>query len=416
MRFLHNRPKIRSNPDTGISQSKIWRLEQKVTAFKVLQEVAQSLTSELDLSQLLSKILQSAVDVVQASAGSLLLFDSKTNELVFQVVQGGSGESLLNVRFPSNQGIAGSAFTNVEPTIVHDVRTDDRFLQLREAAGFAIDSLMAVPMVQKGKPIGVIEVLNKKMGGKFNADDQELLLAFAAQSAVAIENARLYAQVVADRDRVVSIEDEVRRELARDLHDGPSQLLSALIMNLRFLKEVIVRSPERSREEVDNVERLAVQALHQIRNMLFDLRPVLLETQGLSAALSAYVDRQRENKDIEILLEINSLSARLPSKAEAAIFSIIQEAVGNVRKHANAKHIWITAEQRKDKLTVTVQDDGCGFDVQQMEEAYAQRGSLGLLNMKERAEIANAELKIDSEPGKGTQVKLTVPLVEPETG
>lgn len=416
MRFLHNRPKIRSNPDTGISQSKIWRLEQKVTAFKVLQEVAQSLTSELDLSQLLSKILQSAVDVVQASAGSLLLFDSKTNELVFQVVQGGSGESLLNVRFPSNQGIAGSAFTNVEPTIVHDVRTDDRFLQLREAAGFAIDSLMAVPMVQKGKPIGVIEVLNKKMGGKFNADDQELLLAFAAQSAVAIENARLYAQVVADRDRVVSIEDEVRRELARDLHDGPSQLLSALIMNLRFLKEVIVRSPERSREEVDNVERLAVQALHQIRNMLFDLRPVLLETQGLSAALSAYVDRQRENKDIEILLEINSLSARLPSKAEAAIFSIIQEAVGNVRKHANAKHIWITAEQRKDRLTVTVQDDGCGFDVQQMEEAYAQRGSLGLLNMKERAEIANAELKIDSEPGKGTQVKLTVPLAEPETG
>lgn len=416
MRFLHNRPKIRSNPDTGISQSKIWRLEQKVTAFKVLQEVAQSLTSELDLSQLLSKILQSAVDVVQASAGSLLLFDSKTNELVFQVVQGGSGESLLNVRFPSNQGIAGSAFTNVEPTIVHDVRTDDRFLQLREAAGFAIDSLMAVPMVQKGKPIGVIEVLNKKMGGKFNADDQELLLAFAAQSAVAIENARLYAQVVADRDRVVSIEDEVRRELARDLHDGPSQLLSALIMNLRFLKEVIVRSPERSREEVDNVERLAVQALHQIRNMLFDLRPVLLETQGLAAALSAYVDRQRENKDIEILLEINSLSARLPSKAEAAIFSIIQEAVGNVRKHANAKHIWITAEQRKDKLTVTVQDDGCGFDVQQMEEAYAQRGSLGLLNMKERADIANAELKIDSEPGKGTQVKLTIPLVEPETG
>jgi signal transduction histidine kinase len=391
-------------------------LEQKVVVFRVLQEVAQSLTSELDLSQLLSKILQSAVDVVHASAGSLLLFDSKTNELVFQVVQGGSGESLLNVRFPSNQGIAGSAFTNMQPTIVHDVRADDRFLQLREAAGFAIDSLMAVPMVQKGKPIGVIEVLNKKMGGKFNADDQELLLAFAAQSAVAIENARLYAQVVADRDRVVSIEDEVRRELARDLHDGPSQLLSALIMNLRFLKEVMVRSPERSREEVENIERLAIQALHQIRNMLFDLRPVLLETQGLAAALSAYVERQRENKDIEILLEIDSLSARLAPKAEGAIFSIIQEAVGNVRKHANAKHIWIKAQQREDSLKVTVQDDGCGFDVQQMEEAYAQRGSLGLLNMKERAEIANAKLKIDSEPGKGTQVQLTVPLGEPATG
>ncbi len=416
MRFLRNRPKVRSNPHVDITQSQVIRLEQKVAAFKVLQEVAQSLTSELDLSQLLSKILQSAVDVVHATAGSLLLFDAATNELVFQVVQGGSGEALRNVRFPSNQGIAGSAFTTGQPIIVHDVRTDDRFLRLRETAGFTVDSLMAVPMVQKGKPIGVIEVLNKKSGGKFNADDQELLSAFAAQSAVAIENARLYAQVVADRDRVVSIEDEVRRELARDLHDGPSQLISALIMNLRFLKDVMVRSPDRSKEEVENVERLGVQALHQIRNMLFNLRPVLLETQGLASALSAYVERQRENKDIEILLEINTLSARLAPKAEGAIFSIVQEAVGNVRKHANAKHIWITARQVKDILKVTIQDDGCGFDVQQMEEESAQRGSLGLLNMKERAEIASAELKIDSEPGKGTRVQLTVPLDEPSTG
>lgn len=416
MRFFSNRPKIRSNPDSITSQSQILRLEQKVGAFKVLQEVAQSLTSELDLNQLLSKILQSAVDVVRANAGSLLLFDPATNELVFRVVQGGSGDILLDVRFPSDQGIAGSAFTQGQPIIVNDVRTDDRFLRLRETNGFAITSLMAVPMVQKGKPIGVIEVLNKISGGKFNANDQELLLAFANQSAVAIENARLYAQVVAERDRVVSIEDEVRRELARDLHDGPSQLLSALIMNLRFLKDVMVRSPERSKEEVENAERLALQALHQIRNMLFNLRPVLLETQGLASALTAYVDRQRENKDVEILLELNSLSARLAPRAEASIFSIIQEAVGNVRKHANAKHIWITARQTKEVLMVTVQDDGCGFDVQQMEETYAQRGNLGLLNMKERAEIAQGDLKIESEPGKGTLVRLTVPLVEPLAG
>src|SRR5512135_1408907 len=109
MRFFSNRPKIRSNPDSITSQSQILRLEQKVGAFKVLQEVAQSLTSELDLNQLLSKILQSAVDVVRANAGSLLLFDPATNELVFRVVQGGSGDILLDVRFPSDQGIAGSA-------------------------------------------------------------------------------------------------------------------------------------------------------------------------------------------------------------------------------------------------------------------------------------------------------------------
>jgi signal transduction histidine kinase len=147
--------------------------------------------------------------------------------------------------------------------------------------------------------------------------------------------------------------------------------------------------------------------------MLFNLRPVLLESQGLAPALKSYVDRQRENKDLEVLLDIDAFESRLDSKAEGAIFSIVQEAVGNIRKHAEAKHVWITARQQNRMMSIIIQDDGCGFDVQQVEAAYATRGSMGLLNMRERAEIAHAKLTIESAPGKGTKVSLRAPLGAP---
>ncbi len=393
-------------------QSRIARLERQVAAFRALQEVARSLISELNLDQLLSRILQTAVAVMQGSAGSLMLLDPATNELVFRVVQGGSGDALLQERFPSDQGIAGAVFTSGQPSIVHDVTLDSRFLRLGDGTGFSATSLIAVPLVHKGTPIGVLEVLNKKSGERFNADDEELLLAFAAQSAVAIENARLFQQVVAERDRILAVEDQVRRELARDLHDGPSQLLAAIIMNLRFLRLAFTRKPDNVRDEITSLEQLSLQALQQVRNLLFDLRPVVLETQGLRAALGVYVDRQRETQDLEIHLDVDPLTMRFGPRAEAAIFSIVQEAVGNVRKHAAAQNVWIKARQRDANLEITIQDDGRGFDVSNVEEAVPQRGNMGLLNMRERAEIAHGRLTVDSEPGKGTLVTVQVPLTE----
>jgi GAF domain-containing protein len=273
------------NPSADL-RVRLTQLQQRVAALEALQESSHTLTSELVLDQLLGKILQSAVQVMQASAGSLLLHDPATDELVFSVVQGGGGAALKNTRISCRQGIAGSVFTSRQPSIVHDVRADARFLKgIDVKYGFHTVSMIAVPMLHKGEPTGVIEVMNKESGEQFNQDDQELLLAFAAQSAIAIQNARLYQQVVTERDRILAVEEEVRRELARDLHDGPSQLISAIIMEFRFLKEVIRRQPDKASEELRHLEDLATHALHQVRNMVFDLRPLILETQGLCAAL-----------------------------------------------------------------------------------------------------------------------------------
>ncbi len=387
---------------------------ERIAALRALQQVAQSLASELNLEPLLKNILRSAVEVMDASAGSLLLLDPATDELIFEVIKGGGRQALQGQRMAKDKGIAGWVVTNRRPLTVNDVDKYERpYKGIETDTDFKTDSLICVPLMAKGKVIGALEVLNKRSGGKFNDDDLDILTTFAAQSATAIENARLYRDLREERDRIAALEEEVRKRLACDLHDGPAQLLSAIIMSIQFTKQILTRTPEKLdklRAELKELEPLATKALHQIRTMLFDLRPVILETQGLAPALESYVKRLRLANDFAVSLEVKDFSERLDAKAEAAIFSIVQEAVSNARKHAHASHLELGIARHNGNLVVTIRDDGQGFDVARMDKSYDQCGSLGLLNMRERAEMLNGEFSIESAVGQGTLVKLIVPL------
>jgi signal transduction histidine kinase len=215
---------------------------------------------------------------------------------------------------------------------------------------------------------------------------------------------------VRERDRFLAVEAAIRHELARDLHDGPAQLLSAILMSVNFLRDAFERAPQEAPNELLQLEAVAQKALYQVRNLLFDLRPVILETQGLGPAIEAYVERLRMVEPFNIMLDVDSLTTRFPAKTESAIFGIVQEAVNNAKRHASPRNIWIEATQSERLLTLKVRDDGRGFDPSRVQSAYDQRGSFGLLNMRERAEIARGQIQIDSRPLRGTTVILTVPL------
>ncbi|MGB8645701.1 MAG: GAF domain-containing sensor histidine kinase [Anaerolineae bacterium] len=405
---------LNTNPASSSDQdlpAQVAQLQNRVDRLMALQNVAQEVTAELDLKQLLHKILRSAITVMKCNAGSVLLFDPVTSELVFEVVEGGGGEALEKTRIPSDQGIAGAVFTRQEPIIVDNATRDARHLGgVASRFNMQIDTLMAVPMIAKGKPIGVLEAMNRISGEGFNQEDKELFLAFASQSAVAIENARLYASVIQERDRVLSLETGVRREVARNLHDGPAQILTAMVMTIRFLREALERAPERAGDEMIQLEALGQKALYQVRNILFDLRPMVLESSGLGPALQAYVERLRLVEPFNIELTTWGLSTRFKPNVESAIFMIVQEAVVNAKKHAAPHSIWIDANEGKGYLTISIRDDGSGFEVGAGEAASLKRNSFGLLTMRERAELAQGEVKIDSEPGHGTVITVRVPL------
>lgn len=387
------------------------QLRSRIAALESLQEIARQVTAELDPDLLLRKILEAAMTVSKSKAGSLLLYDPSSNELEFQVVVGGGGDALKASRLGADQGVAGECFTGRKAVLVEDVEHYPRhFRATSQQVGVQVRQLIAVPLMAHGSAIGVLEVLNRTLPGPYSQQDADLLTAFAAQAAVAIENARLYGELVQERDRILAIEANVRRELARDLHDGPAQMLSTLVITTRYLKEVMRREPQRVGKELDELETVALKAMHQVRNILFDLRPVILEEQGLAPTLEQYVAHLRTVEPFAVRLVASSLRSRFPTHVEAAIFSVVQEAVNNAKKHSRPRNVSIGAVEKEDTLVISVRDDGLGFDVAQTLANYAERGSFGLLNMRERAELAQGRLQIKSKPGKGTTVMLSVPL------
>lgn len=386
-------------------------LRERIAALRAWQQIAQSLTSELRLESLLKKILSSALEVMEASAGSLLLIDPATDELVVEAIEGGE-EAVRGGHVAGDKGIAGWVVTHCRPLVVRAGGEPKSYEGLDLATSFPTASILCVPLLARGKVIGALEVRNKRSGGNFSEDDLDLLTALAAPAAIAIENARLYHDLQVERDRMAAFEEAVCRRLERDLHDGPAQLLSAIIMSVQFVKQILTRTPERLdklREELEALEPMAIKALNQIRTMLFDLRPATLETHGLAPTLEAYVEHLSLANDFAVSLEIKDFSERLDTRAEAAIFAIVQEAISNARKHAHASRLELKIVKQDGNLIVSIRDDGQGFDVAQVNSSD-RGGGLGLLDMRRKAEMLHGQLFIETALGQGTLVKLIVPL------
>jgi signal transduction histidine kinase len=389
--------------------------QHRLATLQVVHEVAQSLTLELNLEPLLHEIVSSAVLVMNASGGSLLLLDELTDELVFEVVEGGAGAELKGVRISRDTGVVGWVAMHRRPLIVDDVNKDDRYYQsIAKSFNLKLTSLLCVPMISRNKLIGVLEVFHTVPGNYFAALEQQLLTTFANQAAIAIENARLYESLKRERDHIVAVEDDVRKRLARDLHDGPTQLLASIVMSLGYTKELLKKAPEHAPREIEESAAVADRALKQLRTLLFDLRPVILETQGLVPALEVYAERLQETEELNINLITTGEFDRLSAKTEVAVFAVIQEAINNAKKYADASRIDVMLDPDidEDTLAVFVKDNGAGFDIQTVTANYDERGSLGIINSRERAEAINGIFTIRSEKGKGTEVILRLPLKE----
>jgi len=172
------------------------RLDQEVGRFKQLIEVATTLNSTVHLDELLGKIMASATDLVNAETSSLLLADEQTEDLTFAVVDGDVATVLTDQKVPAGQGVAGWALEHREPVVVDDPASDDRFYQgVDTGSGFVTRSLMAIPLMVKDRPVGVLEMINKVGDGGFTPLDVEIGKALASFAAVAIDNASMYAKL-----------------------------------------------------------------------------------------------------------------------------------------------------------------------------------------------------------------------------
>jgi two-component system sensor histidine kinase UhpB len=256
-------------------------------------------------------------------------------------------------------------------------------------------------------------VLGRGRPGPLPPDVQEFVRQVADQLAVAIHQVRLFEELQHSREQLrslshhlVNLQEAERKELSRELHDRAGQSMTALKLGLLVLRRA-AGDPNAVRARVDELAEMADGVMAELHDLAVNLRPLALDRYGLAPALEQYLASFRKQNTIEAGFAATGLEqGRLPAEVETAVYRIVQESLTNVARHADAARVNIAVVRQNEHVIVTVQDDGRGFDV---EEALA-RGRLGLLGMRERAEMLGGKLEIDSQPGAGTKVNLIAPL------
>jgi len=386
----------------------------RLSQLTLFYQVAQSMASTFDLGKVLDDTMQLSSAVLDASASALMLIDEESGELVSEYAHGQLSDLMRKQRTTLEEGIAGWVATHGVPVVVNDVHSDPRFSPLVDArTGFLTRSVVCVPLKIRNKTIGVLEVLNKRSDQGFDSEDLGLVITTANQAAIAIENARLYQSLREERDRIIQVQEDVRRQVARNLHDGTVQFLSAIAMGIDHMERLLEFKPEAAKSELAALRDLTRQATQQARLALFELRPLILETKGLVPALEAYVQQLGESEGLHVHLDTQASLPDLDASVARTVFVIVQEAVTNAKKHANPQDVWLRLSREGAWLQVVIEDNGKGFDVERVNREYDRRGSIGMLSMRERAELIDGMLEIKSsteKPETGTQVILRVPL------
>jgi len=213
---------------------------------------------------------------------------------------------------------------------------------------------------------------------------------------------------VAFNDRIIQAYEEERLRLAREIHDGPAQILANAIFELEYFEKLLDRDPAAVRGQMAQLKKDIRNGLTDVRRFIFDLRPPALGEMGLFQALRRYLADYQEHFGIAVEVELPDSHDGLPATKEVAVFRIIQEALQNIQKHAVATCVTVRGSTDSGALRIFLEDNGRGFDPAEVTRRHSR--NLGLTSMRERAELIDAELRVSSSPGQGTSISLVVPL------
>lgn len=381
---------------------------------RAIFEMASTLSSTLDHRRVLEEAqnlgilaLRDELESGSRLISAVMLFQGEDNKLRV-ITSRGLTRNDDTVAVPGRKGILGLALKGGDPVFAGDVAADP---ELRYFAAFQdMKSVLAIPLRAGFDMFGVM-VFGCSDPNAFSDDHVELMTAIGTQSTLSLQNAVLYQNLRTEKDRIVGVEEDARKKLSRDLHDGPTQSVAAIAMRVNYIRRLIERQPQQAVEELWKVEELARRTTKEIRHMLFTLRPLVLETQGLLAALQQLADKMKDTHDTNVIIEGQpDVEAALDTNAQGVLFYIVEEAVNNARKHAQSEHIWVRLIRREGLVVTEIEDDGVGFDVGAVDASYDQRGSLGMVNMRERAELIEGTLRIQSAKGSGTKISVLVPI------
>jgi two-component system, NarL family, sensor histidine kinase DevS len=367
-----------------------------------LHEVLRSFVEEVELDRLLEVVCRRLRDLIGARLA--LIFLPAGEGMLRVAAADGGGEAaygLVGHRLPRDRSKVGHVLDRRQSARVDSV-LDDPEVDQDEARRLGVRSALYVPLLARGRAIGVV-VIHDKLGREARFGDSDLRLAeiFAARAAVAVD---LSERVARDTvRRVIEAQEVERRRLARELHDETGQALTSILLGLSAIRAAPDEaSAERAETEL---KELIVGALQNVRRLAVELRPSSLDDFGLVPALERLAVTLEERSGVHVALEAGLSDTRLPPEVETVVYRLVQEALTNVVKHADATDVSIVLARRDGGVSAVVEDDGRGFAPDEV-----RSDALGLVGMRERLALLGGTLAVESTPGKGTALVAFVPI------
>lgn len=388
----------RTREIAALNQGLEAHVEQRTRELATLLQTGRSVASMLELQPLLVRVLDQLRKVVDYQAASLFL------------LEGARTLNLLEYRgplqpdeYPHQHDLDApdaAHLTRViqarEPVVLPGSDPSIPGQKTTEPAGPQKRSWMGVPLMVKGRVIGMLALEHQKLYF-YTEQHAELAFAFADQAAVSIENARLYQQA----QQLAALRE--RQKLARELHDSVSQALYGIVLGTRTARAKLRKKPKEAQDALDYVLSLSEGGLHEMRALIFELRPESLENEGLVAALTRQIEMLDRRHGIQATSAFPDEPA-ISLEAKEALYRIAREAIQNIIKHADAHTVTLCLKATEGEVTLEIQNDGQSFDPLQ-----APPGHLGLQSMRERAEQLNGTLEIQSNQQEGTLVRVVIP-------
>jgi signal transduction histidine kinase len=387
-------------------------LERAVSELSSVHEINESILAGQPLERVLRLIAEQARTGMQSGQVMALVVDPDRRNLRVLAAAGPGAERHVGKSFPVDGTRAGAVLL---------ARRSARLEDLRIEGEPGVHTAALAPMVYHNQAVGVLVARDQLDHGTFTADDGHLLELFAARAtlalgmsrAIADERERADAEVLLTREegleharretlrRVVDAQERERRRIARELHDDTGQSLTSVLIGLRLAEES--EDMAQARQTLADLRETVTAAIRDLRALAVELRPTALDDFGLEPALERLADTFGGRTGLNIELHVTGLERRLGEHLETALYRVVQEGLTNIAKHAGATRVEIDVQGHDHSVGMTIEDDGRGFVVS------GPALGLGLVSMRERAELLGGSLSVQSTPGQGTTLSVEVP-------